>query len=480
MYTNASHILEGKNPLSNKVDLPFETLLDLLQLRSVQQPYEPAFTFLIDGETEEVHLTYAELNLRARAIAASLQAHVSVGERALLLYPSGLEYIAAFFGCLYAGVIAIPAYPPKRNQKLSRLEAIVIDAKATIVLTVTSLLNSIQERFFKDSELAQLPYLATDSVASSQASNWQRPNLNRHTIALLQYTSGSTGTPKGVTVSHENLLYNEQMIKVAFGHTEKTIFVGWLPLFHDMGLIGNVLQPLYLGIPCILMSPEAFIQKPFRWLQAISRYKATTSGGPNFAYDLCLRAITPEQRASLDLTSWEIAFNGAEPVRASTIEQFTASFADCGFRREAFYPCYGMAETTLLVTGGLKTEPPIICKVNKSALERDRVIVASDETEDIQALVSCGQSWLGQKIAIVDPNSLTLCPPDGIGEIWVSGPNVAQGYWKQLEESKRTFQARIADTSEEPFLRTGDLGFIKNEQLFITGILLVLLLVLTI
>jgi 8-amino-7-oxononanoate synthase len=469
MYTKASHLLEGKKTFSNEVDLPFETLVELLQSRALQQPHQPAFTFLIDGETEEVHLTYAELDLRARAIAANLQVRVSVGERALLLYPSGLEYIAAFFGCLYAGVIAIPVYPPKRNQKMSRLEAIVGDAKATVALTVTPLLDNIQERFARHSELAQLPCLATDSVASSQALNWQKSDLDGQTIAFLQYTSGSTGTPKGVIVSHENLLYNEQMIKVAFGHTEKTIFVGWLPLFHDMGLIGNVLQPLYLGIPCILMSPEAFIQKPLRWLQAISRYKATTSGGPNFAYELCLRAITPEQRASLDLSSWEIAFNGAEPVRASTIEQFAARFADCGFRREAFYPCYGMAETTLLVSGGLKTEPPIICQVKKSALEQDRVIVASDEGEDLQALVSCGQSWLGQKIAIVNPNSLTLCPPDSIGEIWVSGPNVAQGYWNQPEETKETFQPRIADTGEEPFLRTGDLGFIKNERLFITG-----------
>ncbi|NET68792.1 MAG: aminotransferase class I/II-fold pyridoxal phosphate-dependent enzyme [Moorea sp. SIO1G6] len=469
MYTKAPYLLEGKKTFSNEVYLPFETLVDLLESRTLQQPDQLGFTFLTDGENQEVHLTYKQLDLQARAIAASLQAHVSVGERVLLLYPSGLEYIAAFFGCLYAGVIAIPVYPPKRNHKMSRLEAIVADAKATVALTVTPLLDNIQARFAKHSELAKLPCLATDSVASSQATNWQKPNLDRDTIAFLQYTSGSTGSPKGVIVSHENLLYNEQMIKIAFGHTEQTIFVGWLPLFHDMGLIGNVLQPLYLGIPCILMSPEAFIQKPIRWLQGISRYKATTSGGPNFAYDLCLRTITPEQMASLDLSSWEIAFNGAEPIRASTIEQFTAKFADCGFRREAFYPCYGMAETTLLVSGGLKTEPPIICQVTKSALEQDRVIVDSDEGEDIQEIVSCGQSWLKQKIAIVDPNSLTLCPPGHIGEIWVSGPNVARGYWNQLEETKENFQNIIADTGEEQFLRTGDLGFIKHEQLFITG-----------
>ncbi|NER97137.1 MAG: aminotransferase class I/II-fold pyridoxal phosphate-dependent enzyme [Symploca sp. SIO1B1] len=452
-----------------KTELDFLNLVKLLSYRAQNQPEQTAYIFLQDGERQEIHISYTELDLQARAIAASLQTRVSVGDRALLLYPSGLEYIAAFFGCLYAGVIAIPVYPPKRNHKMYRLETIAADAEAKIALTVTPLFENIQARFAKHSQLAKLHCLATDTVPSSQAANWQKPNLDRDTIAFLQYTSGSTGTPKGVIVSHENLLYNEQMIKMAFGHTEQTIFVGWLPLFHDMGLIGNVLQPLYLGIPCIFMSPEAFIQKPIRWLQGISRYKATTSGGPNFAYDLCLRTITPEQMASLDLSSWEVAFNGAEPIRASTIEQFTAKFADCGFRREAFYPCYGMAETTLLVSGGLKTEPPIICQVKKSALEQDRVIVDSYEGEDIQEIVSCGQSWLKQKIVIVDPNSLTLCPPGHIGEIWVSGPNVGRGYWKQLEETKETFQNIIADTGEEQFLRTGDLGFIKHEQLFITG-----------
>lgn len=469
MQIKTSQVLEGKSLLSNSINLPFETLVDLLRLRALEQPDQSAYTFLTDGEREEVHLTYAELDLQARAIAASLQSQVPAGERALLLYPSGLEYIAAFFGCLYAGVIAIPGYPPKQNQKTSRLEAIVADAEAAVVLTVTSLVKNIQERFSEHVQLAHLSCLATDSVPIDQALSWQQLNLNKDTVAFLQYTSGSTGTPKGVIVSHENLLYNEEMIKVAFSHTEKTIFVGWLPLFHDMGLIGNVLQPLYLGIPCILMSPEAFVQKPLRWLQAISRYKATTSGGPNFAYDLCLRAITPEQRNSLDLSSWEVAFNGAEPIRDSTLKNFANYFADCGFRKEAFYPCYGMAETTLLVSGGVKTELPVICNIKKSTLKQGKVIVDNDEIKDVQAVVSCGYSWLGQKIAIVDPDSLTLCPPNSIGEIWVSGQNVARGYWNQPRASEETFQASISGTSEGSFLRTGDLGFIQNEQLFITG-----------
>ena len=246
------------------------------------------------------------------------------------------------------------------------------------------------------------------------SSKWQEPALvSPDTLAFLQYTSGSTGKPKGVMVTHGNLLHNEQMIQKAFGHTSQSGVVGWLPLFHDMGLIGNVLQPLYLGIPCILMSPIAFLQKPVRWLQAISRYKATTSGGPNFAYDLCVQKITPQQLQSLDLSSWEVAFNGAEPVRAQTLERFAATFEPCGFRYSAFYPCYGMAETTLMVSGGLKTAPPILKQVEKAALEQNQVISVGGMQEEVQPIVGCGQSKL--ELAIVDPKSLSKCAVDQIG-----------------------------------------------------------------
>jgi acyl-CoA synthetase (AMP-forming)/AMP-acid ligase II/acyl carrier protein len=455
--------------LPNANNYEFATLADLLSYRALKQPNQVAYIFLVDGETVEVSLTYQELDQKARAIATVLKSMKTTGERVLLLYPSGLEFIVAFFGCLYAGVIAVPVYPPRRNQRLTRLQAIAADAQAKFALTTKSVLTSIEQSFSKEPELSALHCIATDNIASNLGENWQNLSLCENTLAFLQYTSGSTGMPKGVMLNHMNLLYNEQTIEKAFEHTEKTIFVGWLPLFHDMGLIGNVLQPLYLGAPCILMSPVNFLQKPLRWLTAISRYKATTSGGPNFAYDLCVNKITPEQRESLDLSSWQVAFNGAEPVRVETLERFAVTFEPYGFRREAFYPCYGMAETTLIISGGLKTDLPVVYQVEGKALEQNRVVATTDEQTGSRKIVSCGQAWLDYKIIIVDPESLTQCPFGQVGEIWVSSASVAQGYWNKPEQTEQTFNAHLADTKEGPFLRTGDFGFLQDGELFVTG-----------
>lgn len=445
------------------------TFVDLLCYRAQHQSDQTAYIFLQDGETEGDSLTYKELDRQARAIAARLQSLEVKGSRALLLYPAGLEFIAAFFGCLYAGVVAVPAYPPRRNQNMSRLQAIVASSQATIALTTTSLLGNIEGRFAEEPELTKLRWLVTNNIASDQAVAWQEPKVSRDTQAFLQYTSGSTGTPKGVMVSHGNLLHNSASIHKCFVHTPNSQGVIWLPLYHDMGLIGGVLQPLYGGFPVTLMSPVNFLQQPLRWLQAISRYKATTSGGPNFAYDLCIRKITPQQRVSLDLSSWEVAFTGAEPVRAETLDCFAATFKSCGFRKEAFHPCYGMAETTLLVSGSLKTAPPLVHQVDGAALEQNRVVATAGNRESTRAIVGCGQSWLDQKIVIVDPETLTVCPSDKVGEIWVSGLSVAQGYWNRPEETEQTFHAYLADTGEGPFLRTGDLGFLQDGELFVTG-----------
>jgi acyl-CoA synthetase (AMP-forming)/AMP-acid ligase II len=446
------------------------TLVDILQSKALYQPDKKAFTFLLDGETEENSITYRELDLQARAIAKGLQNFGASGDRALLIYPPGLEFIAAFFGCLYAGVVAVPAYPPRRNQSLSRLQSIVADAGATIALTTKTVLSNVERQFTQSPTLQALHWLATDNTADSDlAQAWLQPAISSDTLAFLQYTSGSTGTPKGVMVSHGNLLHNEQMMQQAVQHTEKTIVVGWLPLFHDMGLIGNVLQPLYLGIPCILISPVAFLQRPLRWLQAISRYKATTSGGPNFAYELCVSKITNEQRETLDLSSWDVAFNGAEPVRAETLERFATAFEPSGFRREAFYPCYGMAETTLLVSGGLKAALPVLKTVQGDALEQNQVVSASEENDGVRTLVGCGQTLLEQQIVIAHPDTLSRCQPLEVGEIWVWGNSVAQGYWNRPEETPTRFRAYLADTGEGPFLRTGDLGFLQDGELFVTG-----------
>ena len=458
---------------STEYRLKCNTLVDILSGLASHQPNKIAYTFLEDGEGKEISRTYQELDRQARAIATTLLSLTTSGSTALLLYRSGLEFITTFFGCLYAGVIAVPAYPPRRNQNMSRLEAIITDSQATVALTTKDILANIKSRLAENSELVKLEWLATDTIGTEVTDNLlDIAPISGDTIAFLQYTSGSTGTPKGVIVSHRNLVYNEEMVRVAYQHTEKTIFVGWLPLFHDMGLIGNVLQPLYLGIPCILISPVAFLQKPFRWLQAISRYRATTSGGPNFAYDLCVRKITPEQKATLDLSSWELAFSGAEPVRAETLENFTNSFASCGFRREVFYPCYGMAEATLFVSGGLKAAAPLVCSVESDSLEQNQIVAVSDSDispKEVKNIVGCGRAWLNEEIVIVDPESLIQCEVGKVGEIWVSGTNVALGYWHRPVETEETFNAYLADTNKGPFLRTGDLGFCIDGELFVTG-----------
>ncbi|PLZ94164.1 non-ribosomal peptide synthetase [Fischerella muscicola CCMEE 5323] len=460
-------------PVLNGLQVPHHcaTVVDLLRDRSITQPHQTAFTFLEDGETQESSLTYHELDRRSRAIASQLQALNLKGERALLLYPPGLDYLSAFFGCLYAGVVAVPAYPPQNKRKAPRIQAISTDAQASIALTTTAILPTLQSILAQQTNLENIRWLVTDNLAQDLEDSWQQPDINADTIAFLQYTSGSTGIPKGVMLSHGNLLHNAAATYQFMGHSPNSKFVSWLPVYHDMGLIGGILQPLYGGFSCILMSPASFLQRPLRWLQAISRYKGTTSGAPNFAYEYCIHKITPEQRSCLDLSSWSVAFNGAEPVRQDTLERFALTFAECGFRREAFYPCYGMAEATLMVSGGSKTALPIVKKVQKCALANNQVIEVSADTQDkdIQTFVSCGQTIPQQQIVIANPETLTRFSPNQVGEIWVSGLSVGQGYWHRQEETEQTFRAYLKDTGEGPFLRTGDLGFLDNGELFITG-----------
>jgi acyl-CoA synthetase (AMP-forming)/AMP-acid ligase II/acyl carrier protein len=444
-------------------------LVDLLRQRAQNQPDKTAYIFLENGETETGSLTYRELDQQAQAIATTLQSLVAPGERALMLYPSGLEFIAAFFGCLYAGVVAVPAYPPRQNQRLSRLQAIVADAQAKVSLTTNALLSNIQAQFVPETELADLHCLATDQISVEQAQLWQEPALSSSSIAFLQYTSGATGTPKGVMVSHGNLLHNCEYMRQAFELTSESVSVSWLPSFHDMGLIFGILEPLYTGFPEILMPSASFAQQPIRWLQAISRYRATHSGGPNFAYDLCINKITQEQLETLDLSTWRCAYNGAEPVRQQTLEGFATKFKPCGFRSNFLYPCYGMAEATLMISGGRVDAEPVYCTVEADGLEHNRITEISSNTCNVKHWVGCGREWLDTKVVIADPESLTQCPPNQIGEIWISGCSVAQGYWRRPEQTKQTFKAQLQDTGEEPFLRTGDLGFLKNGELFITG-----------
>ena len=459
------------------------TIVDLLRQRAAYRPHDRAFTFLVDGEHEELNITYAELDRKARAVGAWLMDRGMTGKRALLLYPSGLDFIAAFMGCLYGGAIAVPAYPPRKNRSVERIEAIAADADAAVALTTRDVLDRFENVAATAPSLEHLVWQVDAELDLTWGDRWDRPDIDGDTLAFLQYTSGSTGTPKGVMLSHENLLHNSLRIMQAFEITRSQSGVFWLPSFHDMGLIGGILVPLYGGKFNVLMSPVAFLQKPLRWLQAISRYRATISGGPNFAYELCVRKTTPEQRASLDLSSWSLAFNGAEPVRAETIDAFCEAFAVSGFRREAFYPCYGLAESTLMVTGGMKFEPPVIRSFDATAIETGSAVVRPDQAADARRMVGGGRELDGQDVLIVDPHTHEPLPPDRVGEIWVSGPSVAQGYWNRAEETQATFGAMLAEPDPAapaqvvarwrpnpgPYMRTGDLGFFDNGELFVTG-----------
>ncbi len=442
-----------------------KTLVELLRYRASHQPHQTAYTFLVDGEQEKVQWTYGDLDQRADAIATQLLALSSPGARVLLLYPPGLDYIAAFFGCLYAGMIAVPAYPPRPNRSLERLEAIVDNSQAHVVLTIESILETLNRRIADVPALAQLSWQTTDTLPLLSLQN--SPDVTPDHLAFLQYTSGSTATPKGVKISHGNLIHNLKSLYQCFEINGNSRGVFWLPLYHDMGLIGGVLQPLYSGRPATLMPPLMFIQKPVRWLAAISKEQATISGGPNFAYDLCIKKVTEEQRAMLDLSHWELAFTGAEPINPATLASFTEAFAPCGFRKEAFYPCYGMAEATLFISGGLKSQPPILKTIQADALANNQIIAAQQPDDRSQTLVSCGQSLADQTLKIVNPKTQQDCAESEVGEIWVSGPSIAQGYWQQPQQTEEIFAAHINETG--PFLRTGDLGFLSAGEVFFTG-----------
>ena len=459
------------------------TIVDLLRQRAAYRPHDRAFTFLVDGENEELNITYAELDRKARALGAWLLSEGMAGKRVLLLYPSGLDFIAAFMGCLYGGAIAVPAYPPRKNRSVERIEAIAADAEASVALTTRDVVDRFDALRATAPSLEHLIWKVDSELDVAWADRWERPDIDGSTLAFLQYTSGSTGTPKGVMLSHENLLHNSLRIMQAFEITRSQSGVFWLPSFHDMGLIGGILVPLYGGKFNVLMSPVAFLQKPLRWLQAISKYRATISGGPNFAYELCVRKTTPEQRATLDLSSWTLAFNGAEPVRAETIDAFCEAFAPCGFRREAFYPCYGLAESTLMVTGGMKFEPPVVRSFDAASIETGAAVVRPANAPAVRRLVGSGRELDGQDVLIVDPQSCEALPPGRVGEIWVSGPSVAQGYWNRGDASAATFGAMLAQSDQSspdqavttwqpnpgPYLRTGDLGFFDNGELFVAG-----------
>jgi amino acid adenylation domain-containing protein len=466
-----------------------KTVTDLLRLRARSMSQRTAFTFLNSSGSSPLQLSFAELDRQARLIAAALLAQEARRRPVLLLFPTGPEYLAAFFGCLYAGALAVPLYPPRLNRSLQRLESILLDAEPVLILSTAQIISRLRDALRDAPAWQRLRWLAADTLLAGQAvteSAEAWPQIAPDELAFLQYTSGSTSAPRGVMVTHANLLYNQRLIQQAFRQDADSVIVSWLPLYHDMGLIGTVLQPLYNGSHCILMSPQSFLQQPARWLQTISKYQATTSGGPNFAYDLCVKRIGEEELSGLELGCWEVAFNGSEPVREQVLRRFTERFARCGFRREAFVACYGLAEATLLVSASEAGREPDLKRLRADELAQGQA-VEEHTPEQMQApttgdarvttLVSCGRGFPGQQLTIVDPQGRIPVPDRTVGEVWASGPSIAQGYWNRPDLSAEVFQARLADTAlaedhsaaPGPYLRTGDMGFLDHGQLYLTG-----------
>lgn len=447
------------------------TFVELLRHRASVTPDKVAYIFLRDGQGDEVPLTYAQLDRKARQIACYLQEKMPTGSRVLINHTPGLDYISSFFGCLYASMVAVPVYPPRFNQKLDRLNSIVQSASPAAALTSKQTMDGMRAGIAENVHLKPLLWIESDTLPDEEPGK-ELAMPPENSLAFLQYTSGSTSDPKGVMLSHGNIMSNMACINEKFGLHNDSVGVVWLPPYHDMGLIGGVLEPAYGGFPIILFSPFTFLQRPYRWLQAITKYRATTTGGPNFAYELCTRRITDEQMAEMDLSSLELTFCGAEPIRAEMIEKFSARFAACGFKRSSFYPCYGLAEATLMVSGGSKLEEPVFQSIDGNRLENEGIAVSvpfSPERNQ-RRIVGCGTVVPGHKVRIVNPQTLAECKEGQVGEVWFSGPSVAQGYWQREQDTESHFHARLeGDTSGDRYLRTGDLGFLLDSELFVTG-----------
>ncbi|MBV9462531.1 MAG: fatty acyl-AMP ligase, partial [Bradyrhizobium sp.] len=444
----------------------FPSLVALLAERARSQSGERAYAFLGDRGAEEAALTYGELHRAAQALAARLAVLAERGDRAVLVFPPGLEFMVAFFGCLIAGIIAVPMMMPRRNSGRDSSAAILANCEPVIALTTSAfaLRSDLKARFEREG----LQWLAVDLDADGP-DDAGMPMPASDDIAFLQYTSGSTSDPKGVAVSHANLLANLEMIRLSLGNTGRSTYVNWVPLYHDMGLILNALQAFYVGAPCVLMAPNGFMQRPLNWLRAIHTHQAEVACSPNFGYDLCVSRYRPEQMEGVDLSNWKIALNGAEPVRAATIAKFIETFAPHGFRKSAVFPAYGMAEATLLISGGRRGAGHVTRTVSQFALQAHDVAPPADDA-DAQMLVGCGRALEGERIAIVDPIHLRRLPASQVGEIWVSGPNIATRYFRNEAATVNGLHAKIEGEDDASWLRTGDLGFLDEAgELFVTG-----------
>ena len=447
------------------------SIVELAGWRAREQGDQLAFAFLADGATEAARLTYAELDASARAIASALRGEAARGDRALLVYEAGLDFISALLGCMYAGIIAVPLPAPEASRmqgSIARLESVMQDCGASLLLGNARTLGLLRDSRRPATDVDAVRWLNTRELARTPAViDFSPPALD--SLAYLQYTSGSTTTPKGVMISHENIVRHLAGMQEALGYNAASVSVSWMPHFHDYGLIEGVLLPLYNGTPSYLMSPFAFLKRPASWLDAISRYRGTHTQGFNFAYRYCAKRVSAEQRLALDLSTLRSAGNGGEPIHPGTSDEFYAAFASCGLRREALAPVFGLAEATLLVSAVRWAEAPVVGRFSAAALARGEVVPTSDERV-AQAVVACGRLLPETIVAVVDPETMRRMQAHEVGEIWVSAPGVALGYWNREQESVETFRARIAnDTDERTYLRTGDLGFLHNGQLHISA-----------
>jgi len=447
------------------------TLVEVLRGRAAEAPERQVFTFA-EEDGSETAISYSTLDRRARALAATLQDRALAGERALLVVPPGSDYLTAFFGCLYARTVAVPCFPPdpvQPKRALRNLRLLAEDAEPACVVTVRAVQGFAAAQPKPLPDLDRVPWIALDDISEEGARAWRDPGTDAEDLAFIQYTSGSTDRPKGVLLAHRQILHNLALIEEAFGLHAEDVGVSWLPPYHDMGLIGAVLGTVRTGLHTVLLSPITFLKNPYRWLSAISRHRATVSVAPNFAYELCVRKVRESDLESLDLSSWRLAASGAEPVRPDTLERFARTFACCGFDRRAFFPCYGLAEGTLIISGGRRGRGPVVRAFSLSALEKGRVREVAPGDSDARRLVACGTALGEQHLAVVDPEASKPRPPGEVGEIWVTGPSVAKGYWRSPEESARSFAAELTDGDGTRFLRTGDLGFLHEGQLFVAG-----------
>jgi acyl-CoA synthetase (AMP-forming)/AMP-acid ligase II/acyl carrier protein len=438
-------------------------ITDVLTGHAQARPSHRAFVWLENGETVTAQWTFDQLLANVKKLAALLSAYQLAGKRALLVYSNAMDFTTAFLACQYAGVVAVPVFFAANKRYQAKLIGIMEDAQVGAVLTLAAHKKSMDTTLGTFWQQNAVTVVCTDDYAAAELKAIPNNSASPSDIAFIQYTSGSTGKPKGVVVTHQNLLHNQQLIQQTFGCNPQSVILSWLPFHHDMGLIGNILHSIYVGCTCVVMAPMDFIQQPLNWLRAIGRYRATHSGGPNFAFDYCVNKIAPQAIAELDLSSWKVAFNGAEPVKAASLQKFADQFAPAGFDASAFHPCYGLAEATLLVSGRKPTgQTPQIQYIQQDVALGSPVQIINTPTDDSKAVVSSGSLPEGMQLQIMAPNG-TTCNELEAGEICIHGDSVTQSYWNK-DNTEYFYQ--LADG---PYLRTGDSGFMYQGELFVSG-----------